>query len=1072
MIKKYSLFIFALLSFISSSASVEIDGIRYNLKSDTKEAEVTAKPGGYSGNIVIPSTITYNNFIYNVTSIGSNAIWGNHTIESVTIPNSITRMGECAFADAIGLEKVIVSDIAAWCNISFELGANPLVEAHHLYSDENTEITDLIIPEGVTRISKEAFFYCTALNSVTIPQSVKSIKDYAFSHCNNLNSVNFSEGLIRIGEGAFQLCSNLKTITMPTSLTSIEENAFYCCTSLEKIIVKDIGAWCNISFARYGNPLSYAKHLYSNEDTEVTDLVIPNSITDISAYAFYDCIGLTSVAISDNVNSIGSYAFRGCTNLATITVHDHLTKMGSSVFEETAWYDSQSDGLVYLGNVIYTYKGTMKNNTKMILPDNTTGIADKAFNGCTSLVSIYIPNGVSYIGENAFEGCQNLVSVTMYSETPIQISQNVFDNYSSMVLHVPSGSGESYETADNWKDFNEIYEISLNAISFVDEHVRIICTTNWDTNNDGEFDIDEAASVTELGGVFTNDEEITNFTEFQYFTGLSSIIGAEFCGCSGLTTITIPNSVTSINGSAFVNCTALESIQVESGNSVYDSRNNCNAIIETASNKLVRGCQNTIIPNSVTCIGNSAFKGSGDKETIILPNSITSIGDNAFENCGLTSIIIPNSVMEIGDEAFYGCLLTSINIPNSVTKIGNWSFAGCQNLSSINIPSSITYVGEGAFGGTAWIKNQPSGIVYLGDILYAYKGTMPEGTHIDIREGTTTIATTAFEESVNEDEHPLISVTIPSSLKYINDGAFAGCTNLNSVKIPNNGVSVIGYGAFWGCSSLTSIDIPSSLTFIAHDAFHDCPLNSVYCSAINVPETEENVFNTSLISSGTLYVADESIETYRSTAPWSNFGTITSINEDISIGSAGAATFCSEYSLDFTNASGIKAYIVSSFNPSTCQVRLRKVQGRIPANTGLVLIGEAGEYKVPKTASGSVSSNMLVGVTEATVLSKIVGENTNYILGKKNGETGFFAVEDGSTLAAGKAYLPLPTASVPDGAEARRISFVFDDEEVNAISDNKKARMKTTVVYNLRGQRVKSPSKGLYVVDGRKIFVK
>ena len=160
---------------------------------------------------------------------------------------------------------------------------------------------------------------------------------------------------------------------------------------------------------------------------------------------------------------------------------------------------------------------------------------------------------------------------------------------------------------------------------------------------------------------------------------VTSIGEKAFFYCSDLTSITIPNSVTSIGNGAFRQCSSLTSIVVDEGNTHYDSRNNCNALIETSSNKLIAGCINTIIPNSVTSIEEWAFNGCSGLTSITIPNSVTSIGNNAFYCCyGLTSITIPNSVTSIGDGAFYYCSgLTSITIPNSVTSIGDGAFYDC-----------------------------------------------------------------------------------------------------------------------------------------------------------------------------------------------------------------------------------------------------------------------------------------------------------------------------------------------------------------------------------------------------------
>lgn len=285
--------------------------------------------------------------------------------------------------------------------------------------------------------------------------------------------------------------------------------------------------------------------------------------------------------------------------------------------------------------------------------------------------------------------------------------------------------------------------------------------------------------VTDTGGV---KHKVTSINEYT------------FGGCSEVTSITIPKSVTSIGNCVAPDCDKLVSIIVDSENPVYDSRNNSNAIIETETNRLIQGCNTTVIPETVTTIGQYSFSYCNLLATISVPDSVKSIEKRAFDSCeNLTSITIPNSVTSIDSDAFEWCSsLTSICIPNSVININDYAFWKCVGLTTVTIPSSVTNIGSSVF-------SECTGL-----------------TDAIIENGVASLSDFMFSGCTN-----LTQITIPTSVTKIGYSTFANCSNLSNIVIPN-GVTSIGNGAFNNCFGFTNITIPENVTSIGYTAFDGC----------------------------------------------------------------------------------------------------------------------------------------------------------------------------------------------------------------------------------------------------------
>ena len=501
-----------------------------------------------------------------------------------------------------------------------------------------TGLATIIIPSSVTYIGWAAFYGCTSLTSVTIPDDITHIGEDAFYNCpiesatipalacsfvvnKALKTVLITSGT-RIGGNAFSNCKNLTSITIPNSVTSIGDNVFYGCANLMSITV-DEG---NTKYHSAGNCLIETATRILIAGCKTSIIPMDGSVTSIGNYAFYGCTSLTSITIPDSVTSIGWLAFNGCMSLTSIKVDEKNTEYHSegNCLIETATKTLivgcktsiiPTDGSVTsIGNYAFLNCTSL---TSIAIPNSVTSIEADAFYGCTSLTSITIPNSVTSIGDFAFYGCTSLTSIIIGNGLT-SIGSQAFDDCFRLV---------------------EVYNLSTltikkgsDANGYVGRYALVIHT-----------------SLSEKSNLFTDENGFAFYEDGEncYLLGYT---GNE-------TVLILPQSCHgkkyAIYQYAFYNCTSLTSIT---------------------------------LPNGVTSIGGYVFCGCMSLTSIAIPNSVTSIGDYAFCGCmSLTSIAIPNSVTSIGNYAFSGCTnLTSITISDSVTSIKSWAFSGCTSLTSIH----------------------------------------------------------------------------------------------------------------------------------------------------------------------------------------------------------------------------------------------------------------------------------------------------------------------------------------------------------------------------------------------------
>jgi hypothetical protein len=360
-------------------------------------------------------------------------------------------------------------------------------------------------------------------------------------------------------------------------------------------------------------------------------------------------------------------------------------------------------------------------------------------------------------------------------------------------------------------------------------------------------------TVSVMRGNYSGDIVIPEEVSYNDKIYTVTSIGNAFNKCKHLTSLNIPNSITSIGERAFTDCTSLISVT---------------------------------IPNSVTSIGESAFSGCSELTSVSIPNSITSIEAYVFMDCiSLTSVEIPNSVTSIGYWAFWNCIsLKDLVLPESITTIGESAFNENYSLKSINIPKSVLKIGDSAFSwcnGLETIKVDEENVKYdsrdnCNAIIETYSNKLISGCkNTVIPQDVTAIGSGAFGFCIDMKE-----LSIPNSVTSIEQGAFWKCTGLESFRIGNN-VKDIGRSAFSECEALKSVIIPNNVSNIQSEAFYHCNnLQDVYCYAETIPTTNVEAFNETPIVSATLHVPAASIDKYRQTAPWSGFGKIVALTPE------------------------------------------------------------------------------------------------------------------------------------------------------------------------------------------------
>ncbi len=767
-----------------------------------------------------------------VTSIGGRSFLSISSLEEVVIADTVTNIGEAAFAYCDSLKKITIpSNVKTIGDWAFE-GCSSL------------EFIEL--PYGLTKLNYALFDGCSNLKTVIIPDSVTTVDHWVFNNCTSLTNVAIPKSVTTVGNGMFSGCTSLKTITIPASLKNISQEMFVACTSLTEVIIENkltsVGEYAfhsckalknvwyvgsesdrnKITVAEYNDKLLSAAwhynicsvHSYTNNTDNscnvcgvirdisgtsgqctwylmgttliisgnsnmlsysansapwgkaITEVIILDGVTSIGNYAFYGCNALKEVTIPDSVTSIGLVAFYGCSSLTEIKIPNGVTDIKSGTFE----------GCTSLRNIT--------------IPDSVTQIGNNAFYNCSSLTEITIPEAVTAIGGFTFYKCRALTKVNVLGRLA-SIGDSAF-YYCDALTEISIPSGVAYISRYAFYSCSALTEINLTV----------------DATYIGDSAFRSCGSLKKI-----------NVPDSVEYIGIDT-----FYGCTSLTEINIPKKITTISDGAFRSCHSLTKIDIPQnvtsiGKSAF---NTCKSLTEVN------------LSSNITDIGEYAFYGCELVSKIDLPSTVTSIGPSAFYGCrSLTEFTIPSGVTAIADYTFFNCPnLKKINIPSGVTSFGNFAFYQCTSLTEVNLPNAVTSIGERAFDSCSALK----------DVWY--DGTLEDKGKITIGAYNTGLDNATWHYSYKNDIFTFLvsngeatltgcrtdangNITIPNTIAdatvtAISDNAFKDCSNVTRINIPSS-VNFIGDKVFVGCSSLERFEV-------AEDNQNYCSLNGILYS--------------------------------------------------------------------------------------------------------------------------------------------------------------------------------------------------------------------------------------------------
>lgn len=795
----------------------EKDGVRYNILEDNTVELVSAKAANvYSGDFVVPETVTYNGKTYHVERIGFKAFLDCTDLTSIKMHDNMTMMHDKAFAGCSSLKEVVFPSSIKHINSDAFNGC--------------TSLTHVTIPSGLDYLGSYIFEGCTGLASVVAGTLSQSI----FVRCTNLKSVELKEGITSIPQGAFSRCESLTGIDLPNSLTSLAWSSFSGCSSLERITIP-----ANVS--------ELGEHVFSNCTSlvEVTsEAVAPPTAATNTFMGIPDAALYVPEGSEDAYrNAIGWDVFKTINGKGLDNEYSLLNykKLDDGVSVEVTTVPS--------GNSSYT--GDIRIPPTTILDGveyNVTAIGEEAFRH-SEITSITIPSSIKSIGGSAFFRCESLTKIVVEGAAPATIGADAFREISTKaILYVPDGARDAYVSLDVW-----------NSIPVIAEPNSIFAYENLYYNRIGDEEVEVIFSIpdeSEYAGDITIPAAVNHNGELCNVTAISN---NAFYYCGELTRVVIPEGVESIGNEAFASCWSLEDVNIPS--SVSNIGTNAFGMCSELSR--------VVIPDGIETIKEWTFGNCYRLREVSLPEGLKTIEGGAFYNSGLTTIFIPASVQYIGAWAFSECNMDRMVMEGEVPPFveeteydpfdpSNVAYyllvpKGCKEIYSATAPwGSFTDIRESAsdFVRDGFYYNVIDEAERKVEVTYPFINNRYELS--DFHPSIVTIPqkvvrkdvvydVVAIGDSTFYDSRSLSSITVPEGVVSIGEYSLSSCNYLKTVSLPTT-LTSIGEGAFYWSQRITEIAIPDNVESVGAEAFFGCKGLTEVCLPVGITSIEEGTF--------------------------------------------------------------------------------------------------------------------------------------------------------------------------------------------------------------------------------------